>query len=383
MEEKVTLSVIKADVGGLCGHTLAPEELLDAAEYVLENALDETLIDYYVTNCGDDIDMIMTHNKGTDNEEVHKLAWDALEAATEVAKELKLYGAGQDLLSTSFSGNVKGLGPGCAEMEFVERPSEPVVVFCCDKTDPAAFNLPFYRMFSDPFSTAGLVYDPSMTTGFRYEVLDVMEHKRVFMDSPEETYSLLALIGNTEKYAVKRVYRRKDNEIAAVCSSEKLNMIAGEYVGKDDPVAIVRAQSGFPAVGEVLEGFANPHLVAGWMRGCHFGPIMPVAEEDAMPARFDGPARVMALGFQLSHGRLVGPNDLFADKSFDKAREKALDMAEMMRSMGPFMPHRLPESMMEYTSVPKVLAQLKDRFIDMEEKCDCKLDEIRERGDME
>lgn len=213
MEEKVTLSVIKADVGGLCGHTLAPEELLDAAEYVLENALDETLIDYYVTNCGDDIDMIMTHDKGTDNEEVHKLAWDALEAATEVAKELKLYGAGQDLLSNSFSGNVKGLGPGCAEMEFVERPSEPVVVFCCDKTDPAAFNLPFYKMFADPFSTAGLVYDPSMTSGFRYEILDVFAHKRVFLDAPEEMYSLLALIGNTEKYAVKEFTEEKTTKL--------------------------------------------------------------------------------------------------------------------------------------------------------------------------
>ena len=105
MQEKITMSVIKADVGGLCGHTLAPEELLDAAEYVLENALDEILIDYYVTNCGDDIDLIMTHNRGTDDEAVHKLAWNAFEEATSVAKELKLYGAGQDLLSNSFSYN--------------------------------------------------------------------------------------------------------------------------------------------------------------------------------------------------------------------------------------------------------------------------------------
>ncbi|MBP2143156.1 fructose 1,6-bisphosphate aldolase/phosphatase [Methanococcus voltae] len=382
MEEKVTVSVIKADVGGLCGHTLAPIELLDAVEYVVENAVDETLIDYYVTNCGDDIDIVMTHNKGTDNDEVHKLAWDALTDATEVAKELKLYGAGQDLLSDSFSGNVKGLGPGCAEMEFVERRSEPLVVFCCDKTDPAAFNLPFYKMFSSPFNTPGLVFDPSMTEGFKYEVMDIIDHKRVLMSTPAETYSLLALIGNLERYAIKRVYRGYDNEIAAVASSEKLNMMAGEYVGKDDPVAIVRAQSGFPAVGELLEAFANPHLVSGWMRGCHWGPMMPVGEEDAMPSRFDGPARIMALGFQLSKGRLVGPNDLFADKAFDKARDKALEMADMMRSMGPFQPHRLPESMMEYTSVPKVLKALESRFEEIPEN-NCKLEKVTDRGDLE
>lgn len=381
MEEKVTVSVIKADVGGLCGHTLAPDELLDTCEYVLENAVDELLIDYYVTRCGDDIDLIMTHNLGTDNEKIHGLAWKAFEEATEVAKELKLYGAGQDLLAEGFTGNVKGMGPGCAEMEFVERPSEPIVVFCCDKTDPTAFSLPLYRMFADPFSTAGLVYDSSMTGGFRFDVLDMYENKQISLNTPEDQYALLALIGNLEKYAIKRVFRRKDDEIAAIVSSDKLNKIAGEYVGKDDPVAIVRAQSGFPAVGELLEAFANPHLVPGWMRGCHWGPLMPVGEDDALPSRFDGPARVIALGFQLSKGRLVGPNDLFADKGFDNARQKALDMADMIRSMGPFQPNRLPESMMEYSSVPKIMEKLKDKFISLGDSK--KLDCVRDRGDME
>ncbi|EHP87093.1 fructose-1,6-bisphosphate aldolase/phosphatase [Methanotorris formicicus] len=379
---KITVSVIKADIGGLCGHTLAPEDLLEACEGVLEAVVDELIIDYYVTRCGDDVDLIMTHRMGVDNEEIHKLAWNAFEEATKVAKELKLYGAGQDLLAESFSGNVRGLGPGCAEMEFVERPSEPIVVFCCDKTDPAAFNFPLYKMFADPFNTAGLVFDPSMTGGFAFEVHDIMDSKKVILNTPEETYSLLALIGDVEKYAIKRVYRRKDNEIAAVVSTEKLNYIAGEYVGKDDPVAIVRAQSGFPAVGEVLEPFADPHFVAGWMRGSHWGPLMPVGEDDATPSRFDGPARIMALGFQLADGMLVGPNDLFADKSFDKAREKALVMADIIRRMGPFQPHRLPSGMMEYTTVPKVLEKLKDRFEDIEDEPK-KLEKCRERGDVE
>ncbi|AEF95951.1 fructose-1,6-bisphosphate aldolase/phosphatase [Methanotorris igneus] len=379
---KITVSVIKADVGGLCGHTLAPEDLLEACEGVLEEAVDELIIDYYVTRCGDDVDLIMTHKMGVDNEKIHKLAWNAFEEATKIAKELKLYGAGQDLLAECFSGNVRGLGPGCAEMEFVERPSEPIVVFCCDKTDPAAFNLPLYKIFADPFNTAGLVFDPSMTSGFAFEVHDVIGSKKVILNTPEETYSLLALIGDVERYAIKRVYRRRDNEIAAVVSTEKLNYIAGEYVGKDDPVAVVRAQSGFPAVGEILEPFANPHFVAGWMRGSHWGPLMPVGEEDATPSRFDGPARIMALGFQLADGMLIGPNDLFADKGFDKAREKALEMADIIRRMGPFQPHRLPSGMMEYTTVPKVLEKLKDRFepLDDEPK---KLEKCRDRGDVE
>ncbi|MDY6770056.1 MAG: fructose 1,6-bisphosphatase, partial [Candidatus Nanohaloarchaea archaeon] len=66
-------------------------------------------------------------------------------------------------------------------------------------------------------------------------------------------------------------------EAVAAVSTEKLVDVAGEYVGKDDPVAVVRSQSGLPALGEVLEPFTFPHLVAGWMRGSHQGPIMPVS----------------------------------------------------------------------------------------------------------
>ena len=361
--EKITLSVIKADVGGLCGHTSAPDELIDACEYVLEESIDELIIDYYVTKCGDDVDLIITHQKGTDSKEIHGLAWSAFEEATNVAKELKLYGAGQDLLSEGFTGNVKGMGPGCAEMEFVERPSEPVIVFCSDKTDPSAFNLPFYRMFADPFNTPGLVYDKKMQTGFDFDVLDIYQNKKILLNTPKETYPLLALIGNLETYSVKSVYRAKDGEIAATCSADKLSKVGGKYVGKDDPVAIVRPQSGMPSVGEILEAFAKPHMVPGWMRGCHWGPLMPVGEDDGNPTRFDGPPRIFALGFQLSKGRLVGPNDFFADVGFDRAREKALEMADMIREMGPFQPHRLSESMMEYSSIKKVLADLEDRFV--------------------
>ena len=44
--------------------------------------------------------------------------------------------------------------------------------------------------------------------------------------------------------------------------------------------------------------------VKGWMRGSHNGPIMPVAVADATPSRFDGPPRVIGLGFQIAEGKL-------------------------------------------------------------------------------
>ena len=364
---KITLSVIKADIGGYVGHSDSHPFVLAKADECLAKAQGEgLLIDYHVTKCGDDLQLIMTHQQGEDNEKIHKLAWDTFVEGTQVARDLKLYGAGQDLLSDAFSGNVKGMGPGVAEMEFEERVSEPVIIFMADKTSAGAWNMPLYKIFADPFNTIGLVIAPNMHTGFAFEVHDVKEHKKIILNAPEEIYDLLAFIGAPSRYAVKAVYQRETNEIAAVSSTQRLSFIAGRYVGKDDPVCVVRSQSQFPAVGEVLEPFTLPLLVEGWMRGSHHGPLMPVAIEDATPTRFDGPPRVAALGFQLSDGKLVGPRDMFKDKSFDNARQQANDVADFLRRHGPFEPHRLPLEEMEYTTMSQVVKKLARRFTDLE-----------------
>jgi len=360
---EITVSVIKADVGGWVGHATMHHELMQVAERALQTAQkSKLLVDYRVTHCGDDLELIMTHNRGTEDKKVHKLAWDVFMAATRKAQQLKLYAAGQDLLVDSFSGNIKGLGPGCAEFSFVERKSEPILIFMADKTSPGAYNLPVFRMFGDPFNSPGLVIDPSMHDGFTFGVLDVLENREVRLSCPEEMYDLLVFIGAPSRYIIHTVYRKKDGEVAAVLSAQKLSLMAGRYVGKDDPVLIVRTQSGFPAVGEVLEAFAFPHLVEGWMRGSHNGPLMPVATEDAQPTRFDGPPRVIAHGFQLNNGKLLGPVDMFADPSFDFTRQKAMEIADYMRRHGPFEPHRLPLAEMEYTTLPQVKQKLDKRF---------------------
>ena len=364
---KVTLSVIKADVGGYVGHSETHPELIARAKKCLAKAKQEgLLVDYHVTKCGDDVQLIMTHQQGEDSERIHKLAWDTFVECTEVAKKLKLHGAGQDLLADAFSGNVKGMGPGVAEVEFEERGAETVIIFMADKTSSGAWNMPLYKMFADPFNTIGLVIAPNMHDGFAFEVHDVKEHKKVIFNAPEEIYDLLVFIGAPSRFMVKAVYHRPSNEIAAVSSTQRLAVIAGRYVGKDDPVCIVRSQGKFPAVGEVLEPFASPILVEGWMRGSHMGPLMPVSVPDSLPTRFDGPPRVVAAGFQLAEGKLVGPRDMFVDKSFNLARHKANEMADMMRRHGPFEPHRLPLEEMEYTTMPEVAKKLEGRFVDLD-----------------
>ncbi len=360
---KVTLSVIKADIGGWVGHSAIHPDLEASARESLGAAQKSGLvIDYYVTHCGDDLQLITTHNHGVDSEKIHRLSWDTFIKATEISKKLKLYGAGQDLLSDAFSGNVKGQGPGVAEMEIEERTSEPVIIFMADKTSAGSWNLPLYKMFVDAFNTAGLVIAPALHLGFKFEVHDVREHKKIFFNCPEDIYDLLLFIGTPSRFTVKNVFSRADNTIAATSSTEKLSLIAGKYVGKDDPVMIVRAQHNFPAVGEVLEPFRYPWIIEGWMRGSHYGPLMPVSVEKANPSRFDGPPRVIALGFQLANGKLVGPRDMFDDPSYDKAREDANTVADFLRIHGPFEPHRLPLEEMEYTSLPQIQKKLEGRW---------------------
>jgi fructose 1,6-bisphosphate aldolase/phosphatase len=368
MMSKVTISAIKADVGGYVGHSAVhPDLLASADERVRATIADGLLLDGRVGSCGDDLNLVLTHERGVDDEEVHRFAWETFVAATDVAKRLHLYGAGQDLLADAFSGNIRGAGPGVAEMEIEERPSEPFVVFAADKTQPGAWNLPLYKIFCDPFNTAGLVIDSKMHEGFALEVYDLVAHSHAVFECPEELYDLLVYIGTTGRYVIKQVFRKSDREEpVAAASTSRLSLIAGRYVGKDDPIMIVRCQSGLPALGEVLEPFAFPHLVAGWMRGSHNGPLMPCHMSASQPARFDGPPRVVGMGFQLADGKLVGPRDLLGNASFDRARQIALAAADYMRRMGPFEPGRLPMEDMEYTTLPVVEARLADRWKTLE-----------------
>jgi len=373
---KVTLSVIKADVGSVAGHTQPHPKMMERVKDVLRFGAEKGVIsDFCVSRAGDDINLIMVHKRGDENPDVHTLAWNAFKEATEIAKAMKLYGAGQDLLSDAFSGNVRGMGPGYAEMTFEERRSEPVIIFMADKTDPSAFSLPLCRAYADPFTTTGLVIDTKMHLGFRFEVWDLIDRKRVMLSTPEELHYLLALLGDTTRYAIKRIYSKDDSVgITAAVSTERLSFIAGKYVGKDDPVAIMRTQSGLPAVGEALQPFAFPALVAGWMRGSHNGPWYPCAVEDANPSFFDGPPRICAIGLQIADGRFHGledpkspvgehiPVDYFAGSCWDYVRREAMEKALYIRKHGPFMPAILPPEELEYTTRGKVLEKLVSRM---------------------
>ncbi|MBZ0220702.1 MAG: fructose-1,6-bisphosphatase [Candidatus Methylomirabilis sp.] len=361
-DELVTLSVFTADVGGFVGHASSHPDVLDTARERLQASRGKgKLKDFHILRCGDDLNLIISHYGGLNDRVMHGLAWDTFTACRETAEELKLYAPRRGMLE-DFAGNVRSTGPGVAEIEFAERTSEPVVVFIANKTVSGSWNLPLFRVFGDPFNTSGLVSDPAMLNGFTFRVLDLREGQAIDLKTPEDLHLLLALAGSTSRYVITSVKRNTDGEIAAVISSEKYDILAGAVCAGCEPAMVVRCQAGLPAVGEAVEAFAFPFLVAGWMRYSHIGPLMPVPFYEAHATRFDGPPRVISAGFQLSGGRLIGPLDMFDDPGFDRARKVANETADYLRRHGPFRPHRLPQEELEFSSLPIVLEKVKGRF---------------------
>ena len=342
---KITASVIKADVGGVGGHTKPSDALIEAVRNTVKNSAD-LLIDYYIGYCGDDVHIVMSHTHGVDNEKIHKMAWDAFMAGTKVAKEEGLYGAGQDLLKDSFSGNVKGMGPGVAELEFEERQNEAFTVFAADKTEPGAFNYPIYRMFVDALSNTGLIVNESLASGVKINIMDVEEGKIAELELWQDKPTIEAALMYPSRYVVDSVTTKEGEPILAA-STDRLHNIAGTYVGKDDPICLIRTQKNFPATEEVGSVFNNPHYVAGNTRGSHNMPLMPVKLNSAATINFCIPI-VEALVFSMHNGKFTGPFDGFSTPDWDYIREIATKKAMSMRSQGFIHPATLVPSELEY-----------------------------------
>lgn len=361
---KITISVIKADIGSIGGHIKPSESLLETVTDYISEYGKGLLKDFYISFTGDDIAILMTHTLGNGNEKIHRLAWEAFKAGTLVAKNQGLYGAGQDLLKDSFSGNIKGMGPAVAEIETEERPNEPFLLFAADKTEPGAYNLPLYLGFTDPMYCAGLLLSPDMTKGFKFTIMDVAHTKGdkiIHLNSPEDIYDIAALLRDNDRFVVESIYSRNSGEQAAAVSTTRLHNIAGKYTGKDDPVMLVRVQKNFPATGEILGPYSIGHLVGGFMRGSHTGPLMPVKLNSTI-SYFDGPPVVSCAAFCVHNGKLTEPVDAFDHPYWDFVRDKVSQKAYDIRRQGFSGPAMLPYSELEYGGIVEILKRLEKKF---------------------
>jgi fructose 1,6-bisphosphate aldolase/phosphatase len=364
---RITVSAIKADIGGIGGHTRPSDKLLETVKNFVARSAKGLLVDHYIGYTGDDIHIIMTHTRGVDDEKIHKLAWDAFTEGTKTAKDQGLYGAGQDLLKDAFSGNVKGMGPGVAEIEMEERPSEVFCIFAADKTEPGAFNLPLWRMFVDAGSNTGILINERLAEGVIFRIMDVMSGKVAELKMWQDKAELEAALMYPGRYVVHSVMSSDGSDQIVSASTDRLHNIAGTYVGKDDPIAIVRTQKNFPATEEAGSAFNEPHYVAGNTRGSHHMPLMPVKLNSAASLNYSIPI-VSCLLFSMHNGKLTGPHDGFGTADWDLQRMRASERAMIMRNQGFIHPATLVPDELEYNKGYEArMSKLESKFRDLED----------------
>jgi len=368
---KVTLSAIKADTGSVGGHNRPSDAMVEKAQEVISSAIGNGLLtDGRVSFTGDDIALLMVHTKGVDNPDIHKFAWDTFLETTKIAKSQGLYGAGQDLLKDAFSGNVRGMGPGSAEMEIEERAAEPFIVFTGDKCGPGVFNYPLFSAFADPYHNAGLLLAPDFRAGFTFNIMDVNyteSDKVITLKVPIDYYDIATLLRDTNHYVIESVVENATGLLAGVASTTRLHNIAGKYVGKDDPIALVRTQKQFPSTGEILSPWALAHFTLGDNRGSHHVAVMPV-KQNSIISFFDGPTIIAAAGYCVHEGKLTGPVDLFDQPFWETIQVKASEKTLSIRAQGYFSPAMAGMDELEYTGVVENLKRLDEKFVIRGEK---------------
>ena len=371
---KLTISVLKADVGSIGGHTKPSQRMIDAVEQEVADAISSgLLIDGYVGHTGDDICMTTTHTRGPNDTEVHQFAWTTFLKAADIARQYGLCGAGQDLLVDAPSGNIRGAGPAVAEVEFDHdpvktnpvRPAESFFVLAADKCGPGAYNLPMFLGFADPMYCGGLML-PRLNQGFTFNVIDMDNtggDSIIALNAPEDYYKLAVLLRDNERFGIDSIVSRYSGEMAAAISATRLHNIAGSYTGKDDPVAVVRNQGIFPAPEELTSPYAKAHFIGGDARGSHVMPLMPVPINTPVTGMYCLPL-VSCIGFSIATDGTFSDShiDFFDNLSWDHVRLLAQQKAIEMRSQGWSGAAMLPYGELEYSGFRQSIGDLVDRF---------------------
>jgi fructose 1,6-bisphosphate aldolase/phosphatase len=369
---RITVSAIKADTGSPAGHTKPSEGMIAIAQEAVRTEIARGfLLDGRVTYTGDDLCLTMVHTHDAGADRVHQFAWRTFLDTTEVARKEGLYAAGQDLLVDAPSGNIRGAGPGVAEIAFDllpgHRPAETFMVWTGDKCAPGMFNLPLFLLFADPMHNSGLLLSPDLYKGFTVTVIDmnnVAADRVTQIRLPEEHLLLAAALRNPDRFAVEAVHSRAypDEQIVSVAAT-RLHNIKGVYTGKDDPCAIIRTQRIFPAPEEVLEPWLTvDQIVTGDCRGSHNMPIMPSPINMGVTGPYCFPI-ISAVGYSLNaDGHLSEAIDFFDNPIWDGVRMRVQAKGADLRRQGFFGVALASQEEQAYTGLQERDRELDGRF---------------------
>lgn len=358
---KIAVSSFKADVGSIGGHTKPTKEMLDFVREEVAKQMKVPPKSFLIFHCGDDIAIVLVHQNGINNKEIHDKAFNILKGAGDIAKEQGLYAFGQDILKDAPSGNVRGTGIGFAEMEFEKRIAEAMVVIATDKTNAGAISYNLFKAFSDPDFCSGLILSKEIHKGFTFEIIDSQTDKLVELNTPEDIYEITALIRDDNRFFIRHIHSRSTGEIAATSSVERLQKIAGRYKGKDDPIALARCQQIFPATEEMVSPFTVAAYVSGNTRGSHHMPLAPVPVNTPASSSYCVPL-VSVQAISINDKLEIQSNDIFADPYWDAIRQKAYQKAILMREQGYFGAAMVGYEELEYGGIVDILKRIEGKF---------------------
>ena len=261
---KVTVSVLKADIGSIGGHITPSRVVVEEVRNSVRDKGKDFIIDSYIGFTGDDIVILCTHERGILDEKIHKMAWDAFVVGTEVAKKEGLYGTAQDLLKDALSRNVKSMGPAVAEMEFKERSNESFIFFALNDIEPLAWNLPLYFLFAEPIYAEVHTMNQQMNKGFCFHIQGIDSigiSKIIELNAPKDLHRIAALLRDNNKYLIKRIDSRTTRHQAAIGSYMGNNLGARNYNEKINALTLVRIEDEFPNLGELLSAFLGDYEI--------------------------------------------------------------------------------------------------------------------------
>src|SRR5262249_24857116 len=149
-----------------------------------------------------------------------------------------------------------------------------------------------------------------------FEIFDVHEHRRIFLDARVHREEVATLLGMTNLFNVKRLWSLPQNILLAA-STEKLALITGgEYVGKDDPILLEVEELVTPMFEYMQTGF---YMTQGDERGSHYMMLLPKPLTESV-------ATVRSRGLQigmmvtLNSRGITETHDVFVEPSYCEAR---------------------------------------------------------------
>lgn len=372
-ETTTTITIDKVDEK--TGKVVQVEEIVPAIGIHFKKP---RILDYKGKATGDDGHLNFLHYEGIGDPLIHTIAWIAFYNGAVYAKIHKLYGAGQDLLGDAPSGNVRGSGVGCAEM--IVKDPQPILDYSMDKTNPAAANLPMIKLLknilaSEPPNSNGYVveiyYSRKSETG---EVVT----ERAYFDVRTEMDMIIKLLSDYENSAIKNIWAKNSPQWnpkeaekyldyqVFTWTTDRLQNIAGKYVGKDDPGGFMLLN--FAQKGRIENVLSHPRFVHGGMRGSKGTIIIPRRADKSIPTRDDGPPveTLVSYSFVFEPNGSIRFNgtpveydeDLFMGPYWDSVRIKATQWERWLYAHGPFAPAHAYGSIAEYTTLPLILERL-------------------------